>query len=483
MSPAPKKVSEKQKRDNRKARKTVNKRKKKAAQKKRKRNRRPKRNLLAGQRFHTLEAFIRWLQLFLGDLIDKKLKPKGNQAVFSNKALFVASTLRVILRIAHLSTFVEHLEANTSLPKALGFKRFLVNTKPLSEFLLKLAFPLARWLFLQVLLEARAHGLVFGKTISVDCCFLHVYGKTYQNAKRGYSGQMKRKMNGYKLWVVFSVESKMPLDFYLDSGNVGDTAYFKRCVGRANYVLGDGQLKWVLADRGFCSRELYYWLDRVMHLNFVFRAKAGKTNRYVQDVIDELNPSDYRVMNHLERYGKATVTGLKGQKLRLFVGKHRKFANPLLLITNDFSREFRTIKRYYLSRWSVETFFASEKHHLLLGHFSSTKWKIIYAEVTMSLLTSVFLRIFQLLLGRRYRKYGPGELIERILLRRFDCNFERLLMKSHARGRPVVAALQRLHAFLDEWGSLEKYERFEKFRPAGFSEELFLLPDISVIRG
>jgi len=438
--------------------------------------------LFAGRHFYTVETFIRWLHLFLSDLIDKKIKPKRKQAAFPNKGLLIALILRVVLCVRHLSRFTEYLESNTRISQAFGFRKALQNTKPLSELLLKLAFPIAKWLFLQIILEARAHGLVFGKSVAIDCCFLHVYGKTYEQAKRGYSGQMKRKMNGYKLWVAFSVESQMPLSFHLDSGNVGDISYFKRCVGQAKYVLGEGQLKRVIADRGFCSRELYFWLDRVMHLVFVFRAKAGSTSRYIQDAVDALCPADYRRMNHLEKYAKTTVTGFHQQKLRLFVGKHRKFPKGMLLITNDFSLEYRTLKNIYLSRWSVESYFAVEKKSLLLGHFSSTKWKRVFAEVTISLIASLLLRIFRLLLGRRYRNYGENELVERIIMHGFDCDIDRLLMKSYCRGRPIVAVLQRLINYLDDWDKMKKHERFKGFRPAGFRKELFLLPDISVIQ-
>jgi hypothetical protein len=441
---------------------------------------RPKRNWFGGQRFFTLEAFLRFLHHFLAELLDKKLNPKAPQAAYSNRSLLHALILRSLLGMAHLSRFVELCESNKTLCKAIGLARPLRNTKPLTQLLLNLSFPLAKWLFLQVLLQARDHGLVFGKTVAIDCCFLHVYGKSYECARKGYSGQLKRTIRGYKLTVVFSVESQMPLSFQLDSGNVGETVHFKRCIAQANFVLGDGQLKMVLADRGFCSRELYLWLDRVMHLKFVFRAKAGKTNAYVQDAIDAIDPRKDRKLGHLERYGKTTITGFNRQKLRLFVGKHKKFKKGFFLVTNDFSLEYRRAKRIYLSRWSIESYFAKEKGNLALGKFSSTKWTIVFAEVTMSLVCSVLVRVFQLLLGMRYRKFGATELLERVMMHGFDCSFEELMMVSSRKKEALVAALQRLFHHLEKWEHMKKPERFEGYRPAGFDASLFERPELAV---
>ena len=115
---------------------------------------------------------------FLSDFVDKKIRRKANQASFQNKELFIVLFLRVILGIRHLSRFVDSIESNIGIWQAFGFSKALKNTKPLSEFLLKFAFPIAKWLFLQIILEARAHGLVFGKSVAIDCCFFHVYGKT-----------------------------------------------------------------------------------------------------------------------------------------------------------------------------------------------------------------------------------------------------------------------------------------------------------------
>lgn len=479
MSQSSKKVSRHTKRHNLKIRKSMSKRRNKI--KKRSKSKRPKRNWLGGQRFFSLEAFLRFLHRFLADLIDKKLKPKAPQAAYSNRSLFHALILRSLLGMAHLSRFVELCESNKAICKAIGLARPLKNTKPLTEFLLKLSFPMAKWLFLQVLLQARDHGLVFGKTVAIDCCFLHVYGKSYECARKGYSGQLKRTARGYKLTVVFSVESQMPLSFQLDSGNAGERAHFKCCIAQANFVLGEGQLKMVLADRGFCSRELYFWLDRVMHLKFVFRAKAGKTNVYVQSAIDAIDPRKDRKLGHLERYGKTTIMGFDGQKLRLFVGKHKKFKKGLLLVTNDFSLEYRKTKRIYLSRWSIESYFAKEKGSLALGKFSSTKWRIVFAEVTMSLVCSVLERVFQLLLGRRYRKFGARELLERVIMHGFDCSFEELMMVSSRRKETLVASLQRLFHHLERWEYMKKPERFEGYRPPGFDACLFERPELSVV--
>ena len=481
MTSRAKKISHQAKKDNIKHRKNTRKRKKKALKKAKRRIRRPKRNLLSGKHFYALEAFIRFLHKFLKDLIDKKLKPKAKQAKFTHNSLLIAWVLKCVLGIAQLSRFVEHLESNPWLSKAMGFSRALKNSKPMTELLLKLTYPLLKWLFLHVLLQAREHGLVFGKTVSIDCCFLHIHGKTYEYAEKGYSGQLKRTARGYKLWVCFSVESQMPLSLRLDSGNVGETTHFKTCIGQAGYVLGYHKLQWVLADRGFCSRELYWWLDKVMKVKFVFRAKVGRSNAYVQSAIDALTAKDFRKLGSLQSYAKTVVYGHKEQRLRLFVGKHKKYLKGMVLITNDFSIEYRTARRYYLSRWNVETFFAHQKGNFLLGKFCNTSWRGVNAQVTCSLLACVLLQIFQLLLGKRYRRFDPCELIERVLLHSFDCNFVRLMKTSYARGKALVAALQRLFTFLKSWDDLEKLERFGGYRPRGFTMDIFELPKISVI--
>lgn len=478
MKQRSKSITNHQSRSNTKLRKTVEKRKRKTARRKRKR---PHRTTLSGKRFYTLESFIRWLHLFLKDLIDKKLKPKGAQAVYSNKACWFTLLLRCIMGLAHLTDIVERLRNNLSLCHSIGIKRPFQNTKPLTEFMLKLSFPLIKWLFLHTLLEMRSHGLVFGKSVCIDCCYLHVFGKTYENTGQGYSGQLKRTANGYKLWIVLSVESKVPVAFHLDSGNHSDTTYFKTCVARARYVLGADNLQYVFADRGFCSRELYYWLDKVMKLKFVIRAKGGKTNAYIQKPVDALTETDYRKLGHQEKYAKTTVYGFKGSEYRLFIGRNRKYKNPLMLLTNDFSLEWRAIKRKYLSRWSVETFIAREKGCFGLGKFTGTKWELVQADVFCSLLACVLLQAWRLLLGKRYRKYGWKDLIERVLLHGFTETFEEIMRPSARKKNTLIPAIQRVFQHLEKWDVMTKQERFDGFRPKGFIRSIFSLPDISEI--
>lgn len=478
MRQCSKSIAKHQAKSNTKERKTATKRRRKAKRRKRKR---PRRTLFSGKRFYTLESFIRWLHLFLTDLLAKKVPPKKNQAVFSNKSCWIACLLRCLMGFAHLSRLVEVLQDNLPLCHSIGFKRPLKNSKPLTEFMLKLSLPIINWLFLRILLELRAHGVVFGNSLSLDCCVLHVFGKTYENTGRGYSGQLKRTTNGYKLWVALAVESQIPVAFYLDRANCGDITHFKTCVTRASYVLGADRLRYVFADRGFCSRELYYWLDKVMKLKFVIRAKGGKSNAYIQKPVDALTETDYRKLNHKEKYAKIMVSGIKGSQYRLFIGYNRKYKKPMMLITNDLTLEWRALKRKYLSRWRVETFFATEKGCFALGKFSGTKWGIVLADTFCSILACVLLQAWRLLLGRRYRSYGWKELLDRVLLHGFTETFEELMQPSARKRNTLASALQRVSQHLDKWEEMTKQQRFEGFRPKEFDESIFSLPDISDI--
>jgi len=473
------KVAQKKRRDNTKQRKII-KKCRRGQRRKRRRLQRARRTQLKGKRFYSLEAFIRFIHKMLADILDHKLPKKGKQARFSWKSCLVAILVRCLLGLSHLSHFTEEIENNSSLQKAIGFKKNLTNTKPLTELLLKFTLPLAKWLFLQVALKMRAHGLIYGKTVSIDTCFLHIYGEKYAKAERGYSGQLKRTARGYKLWLVISVESKMPLAFELDSGNMGDTRHFNKVIGRANYVLGEGVLRRVLADRGFCSKELYWWLDKVMKLKFIFRAKAGESSTYVQKPVDALQASDYKRVSKRVRYAKTVVKGLKGAEYRLWVSKHSRYKNPLLLITNDWTLTCRSAKKQYFRRWTVETWFASTKGSFALGKFVSNKWNAVCGAVLCSILCSMLYRAFRLLMGKHYRKYSSLDFQQRVLIHGFSCSFEQLMKPSSVRGDALIAALQRVFTHLEQWDNLKINERFAHCRPVGFQAEVFELPIISL---
>jgi hypothetical protein len=341
------------------------------------------------------------------------------------------------------------------------------NTKPLTGFLLSLTTELINRLFGAIVVSLREQGVVFGGSVSVDCCFLHVYGKTYNEAKRGYSGQLKGTATGYKLWVALSVESRMPVAFHLGSGNQGDQAYFKEMVSQAQERLGQGKLQYVYADRGFCCRELFHWLHRVARVKFIIRMKGGQSHAYIQNVVDSFTEKDYRRIGHHTKYARHLFEEEDGTSYRLFVGYSRGYKNPLMLLTNDLFLEWRGVKRRYLSRWSVETFFSQEKGSFALGKFTGTKWNQVQGDVFCSLVACLLLKAWQRLLGLRYRGYSPKELVDRILLHGFSHPLEHCFRPSVRKQCALSQALFRITLRLEQWEKLPMNLRFQGCLPAG----------------
>lgn len=464
-----KKKSESKRKENQKSRMAGQQRKirtKKSNKKRRKRhrNKRPRNSTFAGKRFYTLESYLLFAHKLLKEVGEKHFVEKGRQSKYPVWSCWMACMVRCVLGLAHLSQLVDRLESNQYLGKAMGCKRPFKNTKPLTEFLVKWSVVLVQKVFTEFVLLLQKQGQVFGNSVSLDCCFLHVYGKTYEKAQKGYSGQLQRTANGYKLWVVFSVESRMPLYFRLDSGNYSDLEHAKECVQEAGKVLGKQKLKYVHTDRGFCSREWFHWLAQSMGVTFVNRVKGGQSHAYIQRHIDELKPCDYRRIGHRVKYARIKISVWEGFDCHLFVGHTKGFSTPLLLLTNDLSMEWREAQRRYLSRWSIETFFSQEKGNFALGKFTGTKWIQVQGDVCCSLITYMLLKAWRFLLGRRYQDYSAKEVVERILLHGFGEPLEQCLRPSAVKKDELNRILSRILQHLERWDTLPAQDRFSTYR-------------------
>lgn len=258
---------------------------------------------------------------------------------------------------------------------------------------------------------------------AVDATLLELFGQ-FEGQERLFDHTSNQAITGYKLYVLFEVESCQPLAFVLHTPGAttasgepkGDAEYLVELVEQTKQTLGLDHLGCVLFDKGFWSQAHFGQLDRAGEQ----LVTPGKNFATVQAAVAALPPSAWQRVLPNERVADTSVTLRTGEAFRLIAwkklgwrvvrqadGKPQRDARgkvvyrraPVIFtyLTNLSAEEYDPdqIVALYGRRWGVEDFFEQMNNQYGLGRFPATALNLVKVHIALTLIGYTLLRQFQ----------------------------------------------------------------------------------------
>ncbi len=258
---------------------------------------------------------------------------------------------------------------------------------------------------------------------AVDATLLELFGQ-FESQERLFDHTTNQVITGYKLYVLFEVESRCPLAFVLHTPGAttaagapkGDAEYLVELVEQTKQTLGLDQLGCVLFDKGFWSQAHFRQLDCAGEQ----LVTPGKNFATVQAAVASLPPSAWQRVLPNERVADTTVTLRTGGVFRLIAWKklgwrvvrqadgkpqrdacgkvvYRRAPVIFTYLTNLSADEYDPdqVVALYSWRWSVEDFFEQMNNQYALGRFPTTHLNLVKVHIALTLIGYILLRQFQ----------------------------------------------------------------------------------------
>lgn len=107
----------------------------------------------------------------------------------------------------------------------------------------------------------RAHRNRKWFSVAIDACILELFGD-YEGARRLWDHVTNQKVQGYKLQVILSVSTGLPLAFCLQEKEDTDADVLNQLLKEARRVLGVKRLNLVMFDKGYWRLDEFKALDK-----------------------------------------------------------------------------------------------------------------------------------------------------------------------------------------------------------------------------
>lgn len=320
-------------------------------------------------------------------------------------------------------------------------ERIAPTSQTFINLLLKLG--AGRLVLMQDQWVARAHRGKKKLVVAVDACLLELFGD-YEGAGYYWDHVTHQTMYGYKLYVIFSVTTQLPIAFYLHQKGDADADVLDYLVQQAKLVLGVHKLGIVLFDKGFWRVDQFKQLTDQQEAIVT----PGKQYKTVRQAIATIPRSRWcRSYQPNERWAETQVYfGNSDLRLRLVVRKRlgwrivrdqQRFVvkdadgnplkEPIILyhsyLTNLSAIELDTdqVLAMYAQRWGVEDFFEEMQNQYDLRGFPGTSLELVNRHIILTFLLYTLLEGFKKL-AADWMKQADFALME---LRRFCKSFLR----------------------------------------------------------
>jgi hypothetical protein len=143
-------------------------------------------------------------------------------------------------------------------------------------------------------------------------------GKT-KRKKEGHSGDLPSDYEyiyGFKLFMLYEVQSRIIVAMYIVPANEDDHKYFLPVIKQGIHNCGSVRIQVVIADRGFLDGAQLWELKHRMKVDFIIPAKAGMIIR--EDAIGLRKKYNNRLLAEW-KYGKGKCQGYGVDGLRSYI--------------------------------------------------------------------------------------------------------------------------------------------------------------------
>jgi hypothetical protein len=303
----------------------------------------------------------------------------------------------------------------------------------------------------------RVKGRRFRALVAIDATLLPLFGQ-FEGMSKYWDHVAKRTLWAYKLYVIFTVDSREPLGFVLrekateaEDDPQTEMAFLDRLVQEARDLLGVDRLGYVLFDKGFWSGDGFAALvaageklvtPGVLYPSVKAVIRAVPRRRWLRILPNErLWEGTYRFPNGLtlrlivwKKLGKVVVKNKNGKpkldKRRRMVTKWAPVYYTYLTNLSADELDADQVVALYGQRWGVEDFIEQMTNQYHLGRFPTLTLKVVKVHIVLTFLLYQWVRGFAQLaadwLGRaeyarmELRRFGrcflraPRALLDRI---------------------------------------------------------------------
>lgn len=310
----------------------------------------------------------------------------------------------------------------------------------------------------------RVKGRRYRALVAIDATLLALFGQ-FEGRSKYWDHVAKRAIWAYKLYVIFAVDSREPLGFYLrEKESAGDPqkemAFLEHLVQEARELLGVERLGYVIFDKGFWSAEGFAALveagEKIVTPAVLYDSVKAVLRAVPREAWLRILPNErlwegsYRFPNGLtlrlivwKKLGKVVVKGKHGKpkldKRRRMVTKWAPVYYTYLTNIPADELEADQVVALYGQRWGVEDFIEQMTNQYHLGRFPTTKMKIVKVHIALTFLLYQWVRSFAQLAAEWLERaeYARMELCRfgRCFLRAPRSLLERIRSKSHKESR------------------------------------------------
>ena len=197
------------------------------------------------------------------------------------------------------------------------------------------------------------------------------------------------KVKGLKTHVVYDLTNETPIYFDITGARTNDITWAKN-----NLKIEKGIT--YIADRGYTDYNFWYEINEKGAF-FVTRLKKDAKIENITEIQGSetgISSQIFKLINRNPR-GRA-INKYAGISLKKVIVK-REGDNPLILVTNDFTRSDKEIADLYKSRWQIELFFKWIKGNLKIKKFLGRSENAIRTQICIAMIAFVLLKLLTIL--------------------------------------------------------------------------------------
>lgn len=194
------------------------------------------------------------------------------------------------------------------------------------------------------------------------------------------------KVKGLKTHVIYNLNQEMPVYFDITGARTNDITWAKAISLKEGVTY--------VADKGYTD---YNWWNEINESGSFFITRLKKKARIAE--LSEIQNPEKPVSSQIitltnKRPGGKRINNYANKPLKRVIVK-REGKEPLILVTNDFSRSDIQIAELYKQRWQIELFFKWIKQNLKIKRFLGKNENAIKTQICIAMISFVLLRLMK----------------------------------------------------------------------------------------
>ncbi len=302
----------------------------------------------------------------------------------SLKSIFVAMLIKALMGCPSLNEFEKQLANRPLIGKMAGCTTKIGKTvlgRNVKRF--KPAFLLKT--YENIIHKLLAQGIVTLRRVAIDCTFIEVFGETYQKATPGWGPS--RTALGYRLAVVFDLDSKLPVAYILTYGCKHDSQFLLPLIELLEARFGRLPERVVL-DRGFYGQDFFRYLtEKGIEFEIPVKWYASIGHQATTLLTSDFTAIRKWNLHYADRwvaitgYGYLRVIWLTCKTYEEWMPPKTRPKELWGILTNRTDLPPKAVIQAYRARWEIEVFFRGLCQRLALNSLPGRDFRQVQAHI------------------------------------------------------------------------------------------------------